>query len=221
MMKFFTVALCIFLTFHIKSYCQPGDAEDHFEGFRNAVSILPQYVSLSGLRIDYERKLNKHNQWLVIGPQYYSDKNGYDVYNKLSGAGLNAYFKIFLSQSQKKNENGLSRSTVYFSSGPTFQYFNLTSVEEVPEEFTENGTTYIRFNPRDFHTKIYKMGANADFGFQFAFDRFIFDLYLGMGIRFALDENGKEMDYFNDEWLDFGYSGILLDGGLRFGFFIP
>lgn len=220
-MKIFYTCFVIFLVIHATGYAQTDQPPDEFEGFKNTISIVPQYVAISGIRIDYERKLNSGNTWLVIAPQLYVDNNGYDNFDQLTGFGMNAYYKMYLFHSKKKNTNGLSRTTLYFSAGPTYQHLNLVATEEVPYETVELGITYTRFASAEVTTRVNKIGGNADFGMQFAFGRFLLDFYAGIGIRYAIDENGNMMEYHNYGWLDFGYSGILLDGGIRLGFFIP
>jgi hypothetical protein len=212
-------ALALFLPF-ITAEAQETEGSDPFPEFSQAISIVPQYAAISGIRFDYERKLKNGANWLLFAPQFYSDQNGYNDYDKFSGFGMNVYFKKFIAHGRNTNSNGLSRVNVYFSAGPTFQYFDLKSVEEVPEEYVENGVAYIRFNSQDVSSKIYKIGGNSDFGLQFIFDQFVLDLYAGMGIRFAMDNDGKTAESLNDYWVEPGYSGILLDGGVRFGFML-
>ncbi len=189
--------------------------------FNNAISIVPQYAFISGIRVDYERKLKREDKWILFAPQLYLKTNSNYDYDELTGVGMNVYYKMFLAQSRKKNGNGLSRTNVYFSVGPTYQHFRINSIEQFPVEFTEEGITYIRFETGEYTTRINKFGGNANFGLQFTFGQFLLDIYGGIGIRYALDSNGGMINYFNDDWLDFGYSGILLDGGVRLGFFIP
>lgn len=220
-MRFFSSCLALLFAIHTISYSQSDQLIDEFEGFNNAISIVPQYAAISGIRIDYERKINSGKQWLLFAPQVYLDNNGYNGFDQITGFGMNAGYKMFLSHSAKKNSNGLSRTSLYFSVGPTFQHFNLIKTEELPYESVEQGITYIRFNSGEVSTGINKLGASALFGMQFTFELFILDLYTGVGIRYAMDENGKMMKNYNDYWIDFGYSGIIIDSGIRLGFFIP
>ncbi len=191
---------------------------DPFPGVSQAVFILPQYVAVSGIRVDYEFKLGSGQHWIVMAPQFYSEQNGYESYDSFKGLGLNAYFKKFLSHSVRMNDNGLHRTNVYFATGPVFQKFWMQSTEEVPEEYLDNGITYIRYNLSEVKTGIFRTGLNADFGVQYIYDRFSIDLYGGVGVRVAFDKNGDIMDFFNEQWIDFGYTGFLLNGGIRFGF---
>ena len=220
MMKKPIFLIVIGLMLSISVAAQEAESADSFPGFKQAVFILPQYAIVSGIRVDYERKLKGGKNWIVFAPQLYANRNGYDRFDSFNGFGLNAYYKKFLSHSRSLNQNETSRTNIYFSTGPVFQYFNMKSIEEIPEEYVEDGVEYIRFNSQEHSTKIYRVGADANFGMQFIFNRFSLDFFGGIGIRFALDEDGKTMEYFNDYWTDFGYSGILLTGGIRFGFIV-
>ena len=219
-MRTFIFCLALIATISSAGYAQSDQSSDEPVELKNAVSIVPQYAAISGIRIDYERKI-KNDKWLLFAPQLYLNKDGNNDYDEMTGLGMNVYYKLFLSHSKKKNATGTSRTNIYFSAGPTFQHFNLTSIEEIPVEFIQDGATYIKFSSSEITTGINKFGANANFGLQFAFERFILDIYAGIGIRYAVDKDGNLMDFHNNDWLDYGYSGILLDGGIRFGFFIP
>ncbi|MGV7225169.1 MAG: hypothetical protein ACQ9MH_27085 [Nitrospinales bacterium] len=222
-MKPFCCFLVLFATTFSTACSQTDEAPiEVFPGIRNAVSILPQYAAINGIRIDYERKIKDGKQWLLFAPQFYLDNSPPDWnYTQMTGFGLNAYYKLFLNHSEKKNPNGLSRTNVYFTVGPTYQRSKLKGEEEVPVEYTEDGITYIGFKTVEGSTIFRKFGGTANFGLQFAFGRFLLDLYAGIGFRYSIDEDGNMAETFNDDWLDIAYSGILLDGGIRFGVFIP
>ncbi|MDW7692217.1 hypothetical protein R9C00_14250 [Flammeovirgaceae bacterium SG7u.111] len=195
---------------------------DPFKNQKQAVLILPQYAAVSGIRIDYERKLKDSNKWLIFSPQvYFSNTNdNFTGFDELRGIGLNLYYKKFLHYSVKENPNGLPRVSLYFSTGPTYQSFSLIDIEQVPVEYTEEDVSYIRFEEGKVKTRINRLGADANFGLQLNFSNFILNPYGGIGLRYSMDEEGNLVDFFNDEWIDFGYSGIILTGGVRLGFFI-
>ncbi len=205
-MKFFLFSLVFLAAAQIEVYAQSNMPSEGIVDYKSAISLVPQYAIISGIRVDYERKLKHEDKWILFAPQIYlrADTDGggnYYDYDDMTGWGLNVYYKQFLAHSRKKNANGLSKTNVYFSAGPTFQHTNI--------------------NRRNQTTVINKYGGNVNFGFQLAFGSFLLDLYAGIGIRYALDSDGKLMDDFNDRWIDYGYSGIILDGGVRLGFFIP
>ncbi len=218
MLRLFAIAVLVYFSWVVDCRGQHTQKQDPFPDFNHALFIVPQYVALSGMRLDYEMKMNNSKKWMVFSPQFFTDRNGYEAYETMSGIGLNACYKTFLSHSTRVNENGVPRTNVYFATGPMFQSFRLTGPEEVPEVFTEDGIDYIRFTTQEVTSKIYRPGFNADFGMQFIFDRFALDLYGGIGLRLAFDDNWEIMDDFNDYWTDFGFTGFLLNGGIRLGF---
>ncbi len=216
-MKKIFLTLCIICPAF--TFAQDISPEDPFPKYQRALSFLPQYVGIYGIRMDYERKLANGAHWLVFAPQYYyGQTDGLEWYDELKGAGLNTYFKKFVYHYGKLNYNKLFRTNIYVQAGPTFQYFNLKSSEQYPEEYRENGVTYIRFNTQDINTKVYKVGLNIDFGMQFMFDQFLMDFYLGIGYRHAFDNHNILETDSESYWLDPTYTGVLLDGGVRFGF---
>jgi len=197
---------------------------------RNAIALVPQYALYRGIRVDIERRLKGGDHWFVFAHQFYLDvenstyyynEGDYGDYESMVGVGLNIYFKTIAFKSRKINAiSGLPRQSIYLQAGPNFQYFSLQNEEEVATPFTDiNGTTYFLFNQETVNKSIYRFGAVVDFGWQLAFDRFLFDLYLGMGIKYSLDGEGNLIKDSNTQWVRPTFSGILLDGGLRFGLF--
>ena len=196
--------------------------------FTNMLAIVPQYAILDGIRIDYAKRLKNKNQWLVFAPQFYSDLNGYGwypgsyygAYQTMTGVGINTYYQFVVFKSAKKNlSSKISRQSVYFSFGPSFQYFSLQNLEEVASPFVEDGVTYYRFSLEQVRKPVYRVGGIADVGYQLAFDRFLLDLYVGVQVKYSMDGNGQLIEGYYTDWTEVTYSGILLDGGVKLGFF--
>ena len=197
---------------------------------QNAIAFVPQYAFFKGIRVDYEKRLKNSDHWVVIAPQifldaantnyYYYDDGNYDNYESMAGFGLNLYYKSIIFKSDKVNwKSGLPRHSLYFSAGPNFQHFSLTNTEEVAVPYIEDGTTYYQFDVQEVKKPINRFGGVADVGWQLAFDRFLLDLYLGVAIKYSVDENGSMIKSDYSQWTDMSYTGILLDGGVRVGMF--
>jgi hypothetical protein len=197
---------------------------------QNIIAIVPQYAFFRGIRIDYERNLKASDHWLVFAPQLYLDVNNgsnfyyssgsYANYQSMVGVGLNLYYKTIVFKSVKGNVNSnLPRHSFYVSAGPNFQYFSLQNTEEVAQPFIDNGITYYQFNVENVKKPIYRLGAVGNVGWQMAFDRFLLDFYLGVAVKYSMDGNGNLIKSAYTEWARPDYSGILLDGGIRFGIF--
>jgi len=197
---------------------------------QNAISIVPQYAFVKGIRVDYEKNLKNTEHWIVVASQiyldagnnsfyYYNDGN-YGDYQSMIGVGINFYYKSMVYTSDKVNWNsGLPRHSLYLQAGPNYQYFNLTNKEEVAIPFIDNGITYYQFDVVEVNKPINRFGAVGDVGWQLAFDRFLLDLYLGVAIKYSIDGNGKMIKDNHPTWVERTYSGVLLDGGVRVGMF--
>ncbi len=196
----------------------------------NAISFVPQYAFFNGIRIDYEKRIKNTDHWLVIAPQFFLDaantnyynsrSNSYDNYESMTGIGINLYYKSIVYKSNKVNwKSGLPRHSLYLSAGPNYQHFTLTNTEEVAVPYIEDGTTYYKFDVQEVKKSINRFGGIGNVGWQLAFDRFLLDLYLGVAIKYSMDENGELIKTNSPQWTDMSYSGILLDGGVRVGMF--
>ncbi|MCF6360076.1 MAG: hypothetical protein L3J29_04860 [Cyclobacteriaceae bacterium] len=196
---------------------------------QNAISFVPQYAIINGIRIDYERRIKNGNHWIVAAPMffidnnnqfYYYDDGSYANYETMTGVGLNIYFKNIVYKSNKINwKSGLPRHSIYLSAGLSYQYFSLTSSEEVAVPFIDNGITYYQFDLQDVKKSINRYGGVVNVGWQLVFDRFLLDLYVGVAFKYSTGEGGAIIKTPNSGWTRIDYSGILLDGGLRLGMF--
>jgi len=234
-MKFLLTATSLALLFVISSY-NPLLAQVDSVATKtiiepqNAISFVPQYAIINGIRIDYERRIKKgSNQWIVAtpmffidnnNPYYYYDDGDYASYETMTGIGINVYFKNIVYKSNRVNwKSGLPRHSLYLSFGPSYQHFSLTNTEEVAVPFIDNGITYFQFEQQNIKKPINRFGGVADVGWQLAFDRFLLDLYLGVAVKYSTGEDGVIIKTSYSSWTNLDYSGILLDGGLRVGMF--
>jgi len=214
----------------IPTWAQQNEPVELPDQPQNVIAFVPQYAILKGIRIDYEKRLKNSDHWIVMAPQifldatnnnfFYYDDGDYDSYESMVGFGLNLYYKSMVFKSDKVNwKSGLPRHSLYFSAGPNYQHFALTNTEEVAVPFIEDGTTYYQFDVQEVKKRINRFGGVANAGWQFAFDRFLLDLYLGVAIKYSVDENGSMIKSNYSQWTDMSYTGILLDGGFRIGMF--
>jgi hypothetical protein len=179
-----------------------------------SVGAVPQYAIVNGTRLDFDVRLKKENQWLVIAPQFYNYKGNSNIwdYEELSGFGIDLNHRIY--------RKGKTLPTgAYFSYGPVFQYFSVKDNGLASYVYKEEGIEYVGLNEELIHTNIFKFGGNVMFGVQSMIgDIFYIDTYIGTGIRFSYDNRTSGLHgYFNDWWGDLGYSGSLIVAGVRFG----
>lgn len=182
-----------------------------------AVGFVPQYAIMSGTRLDFDINLNKGNFWLVTAPQFYIDRNStsvYSDYREMTGAGIDLQFRYYIDK--RKSANG-----PYFAIGPVFQYFNIKKNGLETYNFTENNAQYVSLQDQLITTRNYKFGANIIAGAQvLAYNQFYMDFYIGTGFRLSYNNRESGLsNQNNDSWIDRGYSGTLLVGGIRFGLY--
>jgi len=102
-----------------------------------------------------------------------------------------------------------------------FQYFSITENREYSESYTEYGVEYYGVEEGSLNTKLYEFGGNFHLGYQWLVgDKVYFDVYTGAGIRISHNNHNESFDtWYNNYWVDYGYSGTLLDAGFRVGFY--
>jgi hypothetical protein len=183
---------------------------------RTAFGFVPQYTISGGLRFDIDRSLSKtSNQWLIVSPQVYMISGSRFSHNfkDMWGTGLDIKHKIYLRPNSMRPEG------FYVQYGGMFQYFSKTDNREYTEAYIEDGVQYYGVFQGDINTKVYKFGGNFHLGYQWLIgDKVYFDIYSGAGIRISHNNRNDGFDtWYNDYWIDYGYSGTLLDGGFRVG----
>jgi hypothetical protein len=183
---------------------------------RVAVGFVPQYTISGGLRFDIDRSISKtSNQWLVFSPQVFmvtGSRYGHD-FEDLSGVGMDVKHKIYLKPGSMKP------SGYYVQYGIMFQYFSINEYREYTESYIEDGAEYYEVVEGELNTRLYKYGGNFHLGYQWLVgDKVYFDIYAGAGIRISHNNHNDGFDtWYNNYWVDYGYSGTLLDGGFRVG----
>lgn len=185
--------------------------------YNNALGYVPQYMITGGLRIDYDRRLNtEKNQWVIASPSIYwitGYRLGHEIHD-LKGIGLDLKHRVFVTENKNRPRG------FYFEYGPTVQLFEVTDVRDYVAPYEENGIQYYTIVNGEYKTRLTKVGVNLHIGYQGLIGQKIYyDLYAGPGIRLSFDNrNPGFTNALNDIWIDYGYSGTLLDGGVRVGF---
>lgn len=213
-MKKLSLILLLITTFATYSF---GQEKETF-GLRTGLGFVPQYSISGGFRFDIDRSISKtSNQWLIISPQVFmlaGMKYNHD-FEQLAGFGLDIKHKIYLKPNSMKPEG------FYAQYGIMFQHFSITDNRRYTEPFTENGVPYYKVVEGALDTKLNKFGGNFHLGYQWLVgDKVYFDIYSGAGIRISHNNRNEGFDtWYNNFWVDYGYSGTLLDGGFRVGFY--
>lgn len=168
------------------------------------ISLVPQYAFQSGFRMDFDLPLNERN-WIQLAPIFFAGNNvemSITSADKLGGLALHAYHRYY-PEAQR------DRFKPYMAWGPVFQYYSL-------DFKVYNGNIKV-----SKHTNINRFGADLTMGFVSQGSALFFDFYAGAGIRESILSGDKDSgEQFNDTFLDFGYSGVLLVAGVRIGVMI-
>jgi hypothetical protein len=210
--------ILVILTFTaLVATCSFAQEKEAF-GLRTGIGFVPQYTISGGLRFDIDRSISKtSNQWLIISPQVFALTGmRYDHdFEELTGVGMDIKHKIYL------NPNSMKPLGFYAQYGVMFQYFSITENRQYTELIYENGIEYYEVVEGELNTKLYKMGGNFHLGYQWLVgDKVYFDIYTGAGIRISHNNQNEGFDtWYNNYWIDYGYSGTLLDAGFRVGFY--
>ena len=180
-------------------------------GVNYALSFVPQYLFISGARIDVDIRLNEQN-FLNAGPQLYARYGDEEPYE---GFGLDLMVKRFFEP--------VSRPVgLYIAYGGMIQYFKVTYEKEGWHSYEVDGITYMEDGIFDKTEKIYKTGLNVVIGYQDKFiDALFMDVYFGLGYRYSFFPNGsyEDSEYANNI-VDFGFRGIMPVGGLKLMVFL-
>jgi hypothetical protein len=201
----------------IVSYLGFAQEKETF-GPRLGVGFVPQYIISGGIRFDIDRSISKtSNQWLIVSPQVFMVTGGRygHEFEELSGLGMDIKHKIYLKP------NNMKPHGFYAQYGVMFQYFSIIENRQYTESYIENGIEYYEVVVGEVNTKLYKYGGNFHLGYQWLVgDKVYFDIYTGAGIRISHNNQTEGLDtWYNDYWVDYGYSGTLLDAGFRVGFY--
>lgn len=191
-MKIFKLTLAALLLFSVLTAQENVEKEDS----RFAVSFVPQYMTIGGMRFDLDFKIAEKS-WLTLGPTLYYANDSY-LYNpeSLSLQGIGAFFNYRYFPGGKG---------VYTSIGANYRYLN---------------ADYLKYNETKEHDATFNtFGLDMFLGYQFCFrGGFFIDTYLGWGFRYAEQKSEEEGKYWSGGFLGLGYTGFLPVTGVRFGF---
>ena len=208
---------------------QKVDSSRIHGSMKNYLFVVPQYLIMDGIRLDYDRTLK--NDFFRVGAGamvFYPGGGGYavkdfDRVTSLFGFGIMPNVKIQGYSSVKKNlGSGVSRLIIYIEFAPQFQYHRVEHETEVPQEFVENGITYYEFERGMVNSTVFRGGLNFNFGWQITLGRFVTDVYIGMGYRKSyIDPTSAPTSSgyygFSPGWESILYTGFLVNAGVKFG----
>lgn len=210
----FFIAICL-ISVNLYSQAPMGSSKLSF-------THEPFYMTKNMLKIDVDIALGNGN-WLVISPvfaarenpaqeddYYYYDDYYSDEYNKLIGYGLTLGHRIY-GNTQPKG--------FYFSYQAGWKHFQMDYRNRSWGNIDFDGYDAITYDLFNMSTLIDKIGLDILVGYQLLIkDALILDFYFGGGIRYSFREfTGNLEKEFNSSITDYGYTGLLPQGGVRLG----
>ncbi|MCK9561091.1 MAG: hypothetical protein M0R02_00050 [Bacteroidales bacterium] len=169
-------------------------------------SIAPQFTAENAMRIDIERRYQNGSS-VVLAPRFYvkspnSEEEGNN--GKMLGIGGELFHKIRINELS----NPLRGYIMY---GMLYNFYDVIQVEaEWVTDETLGITTFVG-RDEDKHIGINKFGPNLAIGLEMEpVERFIIDLYAGVGARYSLVSYGdKSFINSHSSIFDMGYTGIV------------
>lgn len=191
------------------------------------IKFSPQYLSVNGYVFELEKSLTsparhslvftphiyKGNTWFIDS---FTEREQEDEQNAL----VNGYGAALMHRIYSKTPYIGPKSRTYISYG--FSYHDFTvDFEKLgwKEEPGENGLLYYTYRPRPYQEKISRIGALATAGLQGSviLDRIIGDIYVGVTYKHSNIETNYTSVRYDKNYLDFGFTGLHLVGGLKLG----
>lgn len=197
------IVLCLgFLTVYAEDPKeQPIPA--HYSG--GVISVLPTYMLVNGLRVDYDFALTPNHR-IQLGPVLFFMDRQFDFndnimgINRQTGAGLHLYQRYYPG-------DGFGNTPVYIAYGGLWHYNHLTWNETIGINEFERYTTINRVGG-DVIIGLHVMAANV----------LMLDFYTGLGLRHSTYKSDAQYpDFFRGTWFSPGFSGTLMILGVRIG----
>jgi hypothetical protein len=212
MFRYFLLLFCIFGG----ALCHAQ--EDNQEERKTFVfSHVPQQIFNNALRFEIDIPRNDHN-WITLAPEFYfrdedfEDAFDHPDYNTLIGGGIEVFFRKYIQPSS--HGEGF-----YIAYGGGYRFLKINTNNYLWEETPENDLNWYRRSPANYDINYHGLTAKCFGGYQMKFfDYLTGDLFIGLGMRYSI-EDAPEGNFlrFNENINDYGYRGLMLVGGVRFG----
>ncbi|MDR3252064.1 MAG: hypothetical protein LBT35_00635 [Tannerella sp.] len=196
------------------------------EGYKNAFSIEPFYLTNNGLRLNYERQLASPAHWLeasfigyvvdfrhedrdrYLPNSFYTTwfLNGRDIRNAWS-LGTEINYKYFL------------HPFFYLSVGGAYSHTDVVDYANTFHKFQEDGLTFYEHAWGESTQRFDRVSGNFRVGFQTKnYRRVVVGGYVGITLTHSFYSPRDEGDYTSDDITNLRYSGFIPHIGFRIGF---
>lgn len=186
---------------------------------KTRIMAVPHYLFSNSIRVDIERKLDRGNHWISIGPSVrYRDKRGNWLFGDRSvyaqkGFGLDVDYKWYPSSTEMPGR-------IYVFAGAGYNYLSKKKLGNRWITYIENGLTYFLYDDSFWNSAIHSGNFRVGGGIQLIRgDFFLVDYYFGMGMKTTRASRPEGFIYpsFNAVMTDAEFSGFHVVTGLRIG----
>ncbi len=209
---------------------QEHDERDSLRYYHNSISVVPQYLFLQAIRIDWEKPIVRGKQIhrLTISPYWYAgNSNRYsfsgipssvtrpDDYGetRVDGFGLEVLDKYTLRFLEQKP------SKFYLAFGLGYHRVTLDYVNYEPTPFAENGSTLFRYGFVDQQETINSLEVIGLIGMKiFSRHNILFlDVFAGPIIKRSWINTESVAPLAHQEVRDHGFDGVTYRVGVGIG----
>ena len=188
------------------------------KSYRYMVMGVPQHILNNSVRIEIDLAQKNSRKWLTLAPQLYyagEDSNNNlstQDYESLKGAGFELLSRTFLTG--KNHGEG-----IYLSWGGGYRFVSIGIDDYIWKPYTENGLNFYRQQQAKLNINTHGLSGRVTAGYQFNLSDIMYaDIFVGFGIKYTLyDRPQGSYHTFNQNSLDYGYTGTLFVGGFRLG----
>lgn len=167
--------------------------------YRNVLKMSASLFTRSTFQLGYERFLNPNTSFYFAGGLTFKDSD----YEKVWGVRTEAQMRFHVYSVINPRES----SRLYFAPYLLNQYFEIEG-----DRYNNYGNYYWQTESFD------AFGGGMLFGWSFSFaNRINLDIYTGGGFRKTFNYD-PDVNYYDDNVLDYGYSGIVPRLGIDIGF---
>lgn len=183
-----------------------------------AITIVPQHILNNSIRIEWDKKLDNSNNWLIIAPELIIKYDGaaemlsHTDYNSVLGGGLNILMRNYIF-------TDISGKGIYYSYGAGYKHYNIETEDYLWGKSSTNNLNYYTRKKEIYDLSIHSFSIQCTAGYQMSlFDNLIGDAYIGAGMKFPIHKRPEgSFIKFNDSFNDYGYMGTYLVLGIRIG----
>ena len=188
------------------------------KSYRYMVMGVPQHILNNSVRIEIDLAQKGAKKWLVLAPQfYYAGEDSDDFFNRdnhrqIKGVGFELLTKTFITG--RTHGKGL-----YYSWGGGYRVISIDLDDFIWKTYSENGLTFYRQEQANLSINTHGLSGRVTAGYQFNLSDIMYaDIFVGFGIKYTLyDRPQGSYHTFNQNSLDYGYTGTLFVGGFRLG----